>query len=217
MLKAAAAYFKAMTWTDWEKPYTKPTMIIVYQPRFKSGSSQMQDTGISIIQQVLWHHTISLPMVHKTSFSNKCLSNLPTVTGRPLQNHSTRIVGSPMGSSRHSRWIFFPSLTGLGSERGCTKIGFDLEISSIWYCGSTNFDPSRCCVFSIAERCMLVVSILERTATQINCVQQTYSWLIINIYNTMGWSTLRSQTEDFTFKHIFRTSLYALLGSDVIL
>lgn len=111
--------------------------------------------------------------------------NLPTVTGRPLQNHSTRIVGSPMGSNRHSRWIFFPSFTGFGSESGCTKIGFDLEISSIWYCGSTNLEPSRCCVFSIAERCMLVVSILERTAMQISCVQHTYSWSFMNIYNAV--------------------------------
>ena len=135
------------------------------------------------------------------------LFNLPTVTGRPLQNHSTCIIGSPMGSNRHSRWIFFPSLTGFGSESGCTKIGFDLEISSIWYCGSTNFEPSRCCIFSIAERCMLVVSILERTAMQISCVQQTCSWSFISIYNAMGGINLGSQTEDVTFKQIFGTCL----------
>ena len=122
-----------------------------------------------------------------------------------------------MGSNRHSRWIFFPSLTGFGSESGCTKIGFDLEISSIWYCGSTNLEPSRCCVLSTAERCMLVVSILERTAMQISCVQQTCSWSYINIYNAVEWITLRSQTEDVTFKQIFRTYVSALLGSDIIL
>jgi len=41
-------------------------MITAYRLWFKSGSSQMQDTGISIVQQILWQHAISLPMVQKT-------------------------------------------------------------------------------------------------------------------------------------------------------
>lgn len=65
----------------------------------------------------------------KVKSGNK--NNSPTVTGRPLWNHSTLIVGSPIGSNLASKCIFLPSPTGCGSLSGWTNIGLDLHNSSM--------------------------------------------------------------------------------------